>query len=113
MKVITEDALMVCQHELGKVGLQPSQNWVTIDGRKVLVEADPEGRPISSCPNVGATIKPCQTTLKVEKGYSEFIRVDGHRLCLDSIDGRTDGTPPGIVHYKVNQPGQNFIEANA
>jgi len=113
MLVITEDALIVCAHELGEVGLKPLQDWVTINGRKVLVDNDPEGRPISKCPNIGIAIKPCQTTLRVEKGYSEFIRVDGRRLCLDTVQGKTDGTPPGVVIYHVRQPGQDFVEGGA
>src|SRR5664279_3206896 len=113
MLVITEDALIVCAHELGEVGLKPLQDWVTINGRKVLVDNDPEGRPISKCPNIGIAIKPCQTTLRVEKGYSEFIRVDGHRLCLDTVQGKTDGTPPGVVISHLTQPWQDFVEWGA
>lgn len=113
MLVLTEDALIVCAHELGEVGLAPRQNWVTVNGRKVLVDSDPEARPISKCPNIGIAIKPCQLTLKVDTGYSDFIRVDGQRICLDTVVGKTDGTPPGIVIYHVRQPGQDFVDGNA
>lgn len=109
MLLLTEDALLLCKHVLGKVGLVPSQGWVTIDGRKVLVQADPEGRPIAGCPNVGATIKPCTSTLAVERGYSAFVRVDGRPVCLDTVEGLTDGTPPGIVKYNVASAGQAFV----
>ena len=34
---ITEDALVVCKHQLGKVTNLPSQDLVTIDSRRVLV----------------------------------------------------------------------------
>lgn len=113
MKVLTEDALLVCDHILGKVSIQATQNLVTIAGRKVLVENNPEGRPIGGCPNIGPTIKPCQTTLKVKVGYSTFIRINGHALCLDTVEGFTDGTPPGFVNYKVRNPGQTLVEASA
>lgn len=109
MKILTEDAVLVCNHLLGTVQNKPSQEWVTIGGRKVLVENDPEGRPISGCPNVGVTIKPCQLTLRVNAGYSEWIRIDGRPVCLDTVDGLTEGTPPGTVHYRVRQPGQDFV----
>jgi hypothetical protein len=109
MKILTEDAVLICKHELGKVANQPSQDWVTIGKRRVLVETDPEGRAISMCPNFGMTIKPCQMTLKVESGYSEFIRVNGKRICLDTVTGLTDGTPPGTVKYQVRDPGQNWV----
>jgi hypothetical protein len=112
VKWITEDATLICKHT-GKVQNQPSQDWVTIDGRKVLIESDPEGRSIRKCPNIGASDKPCNTTLKVQKGYSEFIFVrigeSRHSVCLDTITGLTDGTLPGTVHYIVTDPGQPFV----
>lgn len=109
MRVLTVDALVVCAHELGRVGLVPSQSFVTVEGRPVLVRADPEGRPIAGCPNIGPTIKPCTATLAVQQGYSPLVTVDGRPVCLDSLAGLTDGTPPGTVKYKVNAPGQSLV----
>ena len=106
---ITEDALVVCKHQLGKVANLPSQDLVTIDSRRVLVEADPEGRPIAGCPNYGPAIKPCTTTLKVQQGYSDWIAINGRSICLDTVTGLTDGTPPGIVKYVVNAAGQQWV----
>jgi len=106
---LTEDAVLVCKHEHGRVRLAPLQAVVTISSRRVLVEKDPEGRPIGGCPNIGATIKPCTTTLPVTEGYSDFLRIDGRRVCLDTVTGLTDGTPPGVVKYKVRSPGQDFV----
>ncbi len=113
MKLLTEDALILCDHVAGKASNLPGQSLVTIGGRRVLVEADPEGRAIAGCPNVGATIKPCTLTLKATAGYSAFIRVDGRRVCLDTLDGLTDGTPPGAIHYRVRLPGQDFVSGAA
>jgi hypothetical protein len=110
MFFITEDATVVCQHERGIVQNVPSQDWVTIQNRSVLVENDPEGRAIKGCPNVNVGIRPCVTTLPVIVGYSDLIHVDGRRLCLDTVTGLTDGTPPGLVRYKVNDPGQPFVQ---
>lgn len=109
MKFLTVDAVLVCAHELGKVENQPSQKLVTVKGRRVLVSTDPEKRPINMCPNIGITIKPCTNTLKVTKGYSTFIKVNGKKVCLDTVTGLTDGTPPGTVKYKVRLPGQAFV----
>ena|SRR5688572_18311086 len=109
MRLLTVDALVVCAHELGRVGLSASQSWLTISGRPVLVEPDPEGRPIAGCPNVGPTIKPCTTTLKAQVGYSALVRVGGRSVVLESLSGLTDGTPPGVVRYKVNHPGQSLV----
>ena len=109
MKWLTEDAVITCKHELGKVILAPTQDLVTIEQRQVLVDNNPENRSVVGCPNIGATIKPCTTTLKVEEGYSDFLRVNGKRICLDTVTGLTDGTPPGVVKYTVRSPGQEFV----
>lgn len=110
MKLLSEDARLICAHQLGSVGLAPLQDLVRVDGRRLLVDHDPEGRPISGCPNVGATIKPCTSTLKVTVGYSDLVRIAGRRACLDTVSGLTDGTPPGMVKYSVRLPGQVLLE---
>jgi len=107
---ITEDALLVCKHQLGKVSIVPSQDLVSIGSRRVLIDPDPQGRSIGGCPNYGPAIKPCTTTLQVQQGYSEWIRIEGKSVCLDTVTGFTDGTPPGIVKYIVNQPGQQWVQ---
>jgi hypothetical protein len=109
MKLLTEDALLVCAHELGIVDMAATQTLVTIGGRRVLVEIDPEGRSIKGCPNVGPGIKACLKTLVVKEGYSHLLRIDGKRVCLDTVTGFTDGTPPGSVKYKVNKSGQALV----
>jgi hypothetical protein len=109
MRWLTEDAKLVCKHELGVVGIVPTQELVTIGKRRVLVEVDPEGRPIGGCPMYGPTIKPCTTTLRVQVGYSDLLRIGGRRVCLDTVSGLTDGTPPGTVKYEVRLPGQEFV----
>jgi len=107
---LTQDAVAVCKHENGRVHIFATQDLVSVAGRKVLVEKDPESRPITGCPNVGAAIKPCLTTLAVTDGYSEFLTIEGRRVCLDTITGLTDGTPPGVVKYRICSPGQDFVE---
>jgi hypothetical protein len=109
MLILSELAKLVCLHELGAVHLDPIQALVTVGKKRVLVEPDPEGRPISGCPMYGIAIKPCTHTLKVIAGYSTLVKIDGRKMCLDTITGLTDGTPPGIVRYKVNFAGQEFV----
>jgi hypothetical protein len=109
MKLLTLNAALVCDHELGAVVNLASQSFVTISKAPVLVENDPESRPIRTCPNIGATIKPCTLTLKTTAGYSNWIRIGGRRVCLDTVTGFTDGTPPGTIKYKVRFPGQEFV----
>lgn len=110
MKLLTDKAQLVCAHEIGRVGLEPSQDLVYVEGQAVLVDDDPEGRPIRFCPSYGVGIKPCQRTLKVRAGYSDLLRVGGRRVALDTVRGLTDGTPPGVVEYLVRQPGQDLLE---
>jgi hypothetical protein len=110
VRIITRNAKLRCGHD-GSVQNQPSQQWVSVGGSPVLVENDPEGRNISMCPNIGINIKPCTHALKVARGYSTFVTIGGHAVCLDSIEGFTDGTPPGAVKYTVRDPGQSWVGA--
>lgn len=113
MLVMTEDAIVVCAHELGDVSNRPSQKLVTVNGRRMLVDDDPEGRGISKCPNIGPTMRPCQKTLKVQQGYSSLIRINGKRVCLETVEGLTDGTPPGTVKYHVRTAGQHLVRSGS
>ena len=113
MNLLTTAAVLCCDHVSGLVGLAPTQEWVRVCGIPLLVRDNPERRPITGCPNYGATIKPCLTTLAVQAGYSSFIRIGGHEACLDTVTGLTDGTPPGIVTYKVRSAGQRLVGASA
>jgi hypothetical protein len=109
VKLLTEDSKLVCAHQAGIVDIEPSQTWVTVAGRRVLVATDPEGRDVNGCPNIGVGIRPCKNTLKVKKGYSSWVEIDDHGTCLDDLQGLTDGTPPGVVLYLVEDPGQPFV----
>jgi hypothetical protein len=112
MDWLNTDTSIKCGHD-GKVENVPSQPWVRINKALVLVDNDPEGRNIRSCPNIGPTMKPCTKTLRVARGYSSYIRIDGHPIVLDNLDGLTDGTLPGTVHYTVRAPGQSYVSADA
>lgn len=109
MRWLTEQAVLVCRHELGIVTIQPTQDLVRVQGLRALVAPNPEGRPIVGCPNVGATIKPCTSTLAVRQGYSPWVRINGSPVALSTVVGLTDGTPPGVVEYKVRHTGQDLI----
>ena len=114
MKFLTEDAVLSCDHNgTGHVQNHPTQGLVRISGRRVLVATDPEGRPIKLCDNIGIGMKPCLITLKVQQGYSTFLRVDGHAVCLDTVVGLTDGSPPGTVSYRVRRSGQDYVSGAA
>jgi hypothetical protein len=109
---MTEDAVVKCQHA-GVVQNTTSQDFVTVEQRLVQIQPDPQGRTIKGCPNYGPTIKPCVTTLPVQAGYSTFIRIAGKPVCLQTVWGLTDGTPPGAVRYEVADAGQKFVAGAA
>ncbi|MDZ4763880.1 MAG: hypothetical protein SGI73_04955 [Chloroflexota bacterium] len=111
MKILTEDAFLACGHRVtSRVQNKPNQPWVTINGKKILVEPDPVGWKINNCPlAVSPSSKPCVATLKNNAGYSTFINVGGHPLCLDTIMGLSDGVPP--ADYLVVTPGQDWVNA--
>lgn len=112
MDWLTEDARLACEHG-GSVSNAPTNKLVRIANRRVLVATNPEGRSITGCPNANVLmgLRPCLTTLPVKTGYSDFIRIEGRRVCLSSVRGLTDGTPPGIVDYLVLSPGQKLVRA--
>lgn len=109
MLVVTDSALVNCAHVMGIVSLVPGQSLLYIGGRPALVQTQPIGRPIAGCPNVGMTIKPCTSVVNVTGGWSDLAFVDGRPLCLDTLTGLTDGTPPGTVKYTVKNAGQGFV----
>jgi hypothetical protein len=110
MLLLTEDARLFCLHGPGgRVQIRATQDLLTIEKRRVLVETDPERQPITGCPMPPLAQRPCFSTLSVETGYSEWITVCGRRVCLDAITGVTDGDPIGTIHYVVRDPGQSFV----
>ena len=109
MKVLINTARLTCKHMTGEVRLLRFQDFVTIEGHPVLRRNDPELSPVTGCPNAGPTIKPCQLTLPAYKGYSSLVFIEGIPICLDTVTGLTDGTPPGTVDYIVRDPGQSFV----
>jgi hypothetical protein len=110
MLVLTEDAVLKCAHG-GVVRLDPQQHWLTIEGRVVLVEGDPLGRPIAACPHATPLTPPCARTVSVDKdaSYSAWVSIDGLRVCLDTTTGATDWSRLGTIPYSVNSPGQELV----
>jgi hypothetical protein len=112
--VLTKDAYFLCDHD-GRAEPAARQSYVLINATPVLVHGDPVGRTIHGCTNFNPPLglKPCGTTLKVLNGYSTFIRISGRPICLSTVEGMTDGTPPGAVRYSVHRSGQDWIQAAA
>ncbi|GAA1832137.1 hypothetical protein GCM10009682_58290 [Luedemannella flava] len=112
MEWITERSTVLCGHD-GVVVPVASQRWVRTGGAAVLVDNDPEGRAVKGCPNIGPTMKPCTTTLRVARGYSDWIRIGGRAVTLSNLDGLTDGTVPGTVHYRVEHTRQHLVRSTS
>jgi hypothetical protein len=113
MKLLTEDAVLRCPHG-ARVDVPPTQTLVRVNGRRLLVNDDPENKTIRMCPNFTLSgIKPCNHSLRVEQGYSLLSKIDGRAVCLDSVTGLTDGTPPATHKYIVISPGQELVGSMA
>ena len=108
-EILTDQAVLVCNHQTGIVTNQPSQHLVTIAGRPILVDNDPVNREITGCTFSETTISPCTLTTSVTSGYSELIRINGHRICLKPLTGLTNWAGAYAVQYKVRIPGQDLL----
>jgi len=108
VNILPDGSIVKCGHG-GIVANRASQTFVKVQGMPVLIEDDPVGRSISNCPNVGIGRKPCTTTRAVRTGYSGFVSINGHPVCLDTLVGVTDGVDVQIVLYTVINAEQTLV----
>ncbi len=107
---LTEDAVLLCSHQSGYVtGFSPSQSWVTVSNRRVLIAPDTVGRTIALCPNLPPLGKPCTKTMSVITGYSRLLKIDGKAVCMDNLTGTVDAPAPP---YSVSVPGQQLVRTD-
>ena len=111
LELLTAEAIVRCDHD-GTVREKPSQHLVFVASANVLVDNDPEGRDIDWCPNAAPPMRSCGKALHVRKGYSSLVFITGHAVVLSSLDGLTDGTPPGNS-YRCRNPGQPFVASGS
>jgi hypothetical protein len=111
MRWLTEDATLICDHG-GRVSIAATQEMVRVGNRRALIKPNPESRSIADCPNSNPLvgILSCRNTLEVREGYSEFVRIVGKPVCLETVLGYTDGSPPRVANYKVVNPAQQFVQ---
>ena len=109
--LLTEKSVVACNHG-ARVNIVAAQRFVTIANEAALTFPDPSGKPIGGCPNIGASIKPCTFSLAVGKGYSSFVTINGRPMVKQDLDGLTDGTPPGGVHFTTASVLQTFVTEN-
>ena len=53
---------------------------------------------------------PCSTSLKVTAGYSTWVKIDSHAVCLSSVVGLTLANPQ--TNYRVYDPAQQLVGAD-
>jgi hypothetical protein len=107
--ILTANAVVTCIHG-GSVTLIPQQATVTIQDGAVLCEGDLLGAPIVGCPQAGPGIKPCTSVMAtLPESVSPTVSVGGRAVHLDTLDGTTDGSPPGTL--TVIGAGQTVAEA--
>jgi hypothetical protein len=112
-RFLTEQATLICDHG-GRVSLAATQDFVRIEKKRILVQPNPENRSITGCPNSNPVvgILSCRHTLEVREGYSVLVRIGGRPVCLETVLGYTDGSPPRVANYKVVDPAQVFVGAD-
>lgn len=110
MRPLTQRALLTCDHATGVVAHAPSQFFVRVSGALLLIGNDAANKGIAGCINMAPTIKPCTRSLAVEQGKSSFVYVRRKPVCLDTLVGGTDGTPPSVTKYRVRSPGQWLVD---
>lgn len=115
MFVLTTKAVLVCDHG-GIIDIDPGQNWAKIENDPILIEPDPLNRPVLVCPRVTPTTPPCTLTISIEEGpsYSDFVTIDGRRVCKDTTTGRTNWSQLATVSFSVEKKnGGSGEERNA
>lgn len=107
-EVLTEKSILQCDHKTGIVELKMKQDFVRINGDRILVKPDPVGCTINACSWAGAGMTPCMKTVNIDTGWSEFVRIAGDPICLKPVMGKTNGTP-GPFSYSVGSTNQHLV----
>jgi hypothetical protein len=111
-RLLVARAVLKCAH-MGTVGLEPSQDFVRVDGDLLLVEPDTIDRPVSACPMLTPGNPPCTRTVNADRAasFSELVSVEGRGVCLDTATGMTNWSKLAVVPYLVVSPGQDLVTA--
>jgi hypothetical protein len=109
-RVLTGQSVLKCAH-MGTVALAPSQDFVRIEGESVLIDPDTVGRPVRACPMATPANPPCTKTVNADRSasFSDFVRIDGRGVCLDTATGMTNWSKLAVIPYSVISPAQDFV----
>lgn len=112
--VLTESSIVKCAHQ-GSVQLVAGQSKLTVNGSKVLVDGDLNGKTISGCvtpTNPDAGNKTCLIVSTTIDGVASKLKVNGKGVLLENINGQTDGTVGGTLqNWSVQNSGQTKLKA--
>ncbi|MBX3569841.1 MAG: hypothetical protein KF914_17385 [Rhizobiaceae bacterium] len=111
--VAVEGCKCRCSHGMGRSTPKSSRPFLRIGGSAVLTVDDMAYNFVSFCPNLGPTVKPCDTTLPLVTGRSAFVFANDSPIVFDLAQGGTDGVPPGVTTWAVIEPGQTFVRAGS
>jgi hypothetical protein len=93
---LTESSTLGCTHLTGSIALNASQSQLTVNGNKVLVDGDLNGASVSNCGTVvTSSTSKCQTFTPMPGGVAQKLKVGGKGVLLETLQGTTDGVPPG------------------
>lgn len=116
--IVTKDADLRCLHG-GRVDTSGApERHVRVEGHSILCGRDPVGLPIGAlakavpiCPTPRTnSTKPCEKTVSVTSGQSDFVFVDGDPVSLATLVGHTEGFAPAPgIPYAVDDAHQAFV----
>lgn len=116
--VVTKHSDLRCTHG-GRVDTSGApERHVTVEGQSILCGMDSVGLPIGAlqkalpiCPTPRTnSTKPCEETVSVQSGQSDFVFVDGDPMSLSTLVGHTEGLAPApLLEYAVDDARQGFV----
>ena len=96
--VLTTASTVGCGHDPGQVATSSSAK-LTVAGAPVLVQTSIVGRTVSACSTTPSnTTKKCTTVTSVAAGLAQKLTAGGAPVALATVQGLTDGVPPGPLN---------------
>ncbi|MCP4259935.1 MAG: hypothetical protein GY774_20840 [Planctomycetes bacterium] len=110
--VLTESSIIKCSNQ-GTVQLTAGQSNLYVNGSKVLVENDLNGKSISGCLTIPSTnTVTCMNVVTAINGVATKLKVNGKGVLLETINGQSSGTVSGMIQtWSVQSSGQSKLKA--
>jgi hypothetical protein len=103
--VMTTGGEVKCGHGPGKVTLGSGASKLQVNDKAVLLKNDVDAKKVSGCTTVTDTSKSLQQCgeASVATGTASKLTVGGAAVLLESLKGKTDGKPPGVLSASAGQ----------